>query len=271
MHNRTIDTERHWLDEIESFSRCPIQFRILELLGDSARSRADLQQTLGVHRTTVRKHLERLEKANRVEEVPAENTYRISPTGRIVVRSVRRTITDFRTANRLGDALSRLPESPPANAPTLRTCDVTPCDSNDPYAPVERFVALVGVTETFRGFVPVCNPMYVEPFDARIAAGHDFEIVGTPHVFESIRSKHPDTFETALEVASTRLLVVENLPQFGVALFDDTAVIAAYDEDMRTHSLLEACDEQQELVEWIEQQYETQRQAAIPYEEYAEN
>ena len=181
--------------------------------------------------------------------------------------SLRESMADFRVADRLGTFLARLPEIPPAGARSLQTCTVTLCGATSPYAPMHRFMELVEETDTFRGFAPVFNPLYVESIGTRIADGGDFEIIGPPNVFETIRSSDPAVFETALKAEATRLLVAEDLPEFGLALLDEVVVIAAYSEDMRTHSILEACDEQQELAEWAEQQYDVQRQAADKYEE----
>lgn len=206
-----------------------------------------------------------------IEDAPSENVYLALPAGRIAVRSIRETAADFRAADHLGTFLARLPETPPVRVDAFRACDMTLSESQGPYAPMERFVDLVRETESLRGFTPVFNPMYAEPFGSQIAGGNDFEIIGPPDVFKQFRSSHPEVFETVLQAEATRLLVSEDLPRYGVALLDETVVIATYDEDMRTHSILEARDEQRELVEWTKQRYETERHAAIEYEELSED
>lgn len=131
---------------------------------------------------------------------------------------------------------------------------------------MKRFIGLVRGSESLRWIAPVFDPMYAEPFDSWIADENDFEIIGPPSALKRLRADHSAVFQTALRAESARLLVAEDLPRFGVALLDETVVIAVYDEDMRTHSILEACDEQRELVEWAEQRYETKRRAADEYE-----
>ena len=268
MTDAVSSERRERLDEITSLSRSPTRFEILDLICDSPRSRAELQRELDIHRTTLQKNLGELVAKNWVEDVPTENIYRALPAGRIITESVHETMADFRAADKLGMFLAQLPETPPVRADVFRTCDVTLCESHGAYAPMERFVELVNDADFFRGFAPVFNPFYVEALGARIADGCDFEIIGPPDVFEAIRIDRPKAFETAVNAESTRLLVADDVPQFGLGLLEGTVVVAAYDEHMRTHSILEACDEREELVEWAERQYDTQREAAKEYKKW---
>jgi predicted transcriptional regulator len=255
------------LADINYLARSHNRLRILELLCASSCSWAALRENLDIHRTTLQKNLNELEKRNWIENIPTDNVYRVLPAGRIVVQSIRETMADFRTADRLDETLALLPEASPRRA--LRACNVTRCDSH-PYAPIQRLRTLVEETETFRGFTPVFNPLYVSPIKQRIRAEHESEIIAPPTFFEMIRDDDASALNRTLQAESVQLLISDALPPFGVALLDDVAIITVYGSDMKVHTLLEANSKQQALIDWIEKQYTAQRETAAEYETLGE-
>lgn len=263
-------TFRATLADINYLARSQNRFRLLETICTSSCRRDDLRRRFDIHRTTLRKNLRELEDRNWIKSSPSDNTYRGSPAGRIVVESLRETLSDFRTADQLEKIHPFLPEDPSIRTQTLCACNVTRCDVDGPYAPMHRLFTLVGETESLHSFTPVFTPLYVEWFDDQSPDAHEFEIIGPPEFFDTIRSEYGSALDQALDAASVTLLVSNDLPQFGVTLFDDVGVIAAYDHNMRLHSLLEAGPEQQQVIEWAEQQYEIQRNTADEYESRGE-
>lgn len=261
-------TLRATLADINYLARSQNRFRLLETICTSSCRREDLRRRFEIHRTTLRKNLRELEDRDWIESSPSDNTYRGSPAGRIVVESLRDTLSDFRTADQLEKILPFLPENPSIRTLTLRACNVTRCDVDGPYAPMHRLFTLVEETESLHSFTPVFTPLYVEGFADQSPDAHEFEIIGPPEFFDTMRSEYGSSLDQALGAASVTLLVSNDLPQFGVFLFDDAGVIAAYDHNMRLHSLLEAGPEQQQVIEWAEQQYETQRNTADEYESW---
>lgn len=187
------------------------------------------------------------------------------PAGRIVVRSLYKTLTNFQTADCLGKFLSLLPEELPLSAQSLRACNVTSCDIHGPYTPMQRLLTLVRETETFRGFIPVFNPIYVGVFKSKISDGCGFEIIALPNIFETIQCNHPSVLDSALQTNPVKLFITDDILQFGVALLDEAVAIAAYDHTMRMHSLLEADTEQQQVATWANEQYDAQRTTADAY------
>lgn len=253
------------LAEINYLARSHNRFRILELICASPHSQDDLKKQLDIHRTTLRKNLRGLEKKNWIETIPTDNVYHVLPAGQIVIQSLRATLANFQTADCLGDFLALFPKDLPIQMQTLCACNVTYCDAQNPYAPMQRSLTLVREAETIRAFTPVFNPIYVETFEHPIPEDHEFEIIGSQDVFETIQSDYTSTLETALQAESVQLLVSDDVPRFGIALLDDIAVIAVYDRDMRVHSLLEANTGQQQVIEWAKQQYDTLRNTADKY------
>ncbi len=258
------------LAEINYLARSHNRFRILELICASSCSQDDLQKQLDIHRTTLRKNLRGLEKRSWIENIPTNNVYRVLPAGQIVLQSLRTTLANFQTADCLGDFLALFPKELPIQMQTLCACNVTHCETQNPYAPMQRSLTLVKEAEIIRAFTPVFNPIYVETFEHPISDDHAFEIIVSQDVFETIQSDHTSTLEAALQAESVQLFVSDDVPRFGIALLDDIAVIAVYDRDMRVHSLLEADIGQQQVIEWAKQQYDRLKKTADKYEKLGE-
>lgn len=154
---------------------------------------------------------------------------------------------------------------------TLCNCNITYCDAQNPYAPMQRFLTLVREAETVRSFTPVFDPIYVEMFEHPISDDHEIEIIGSQDAFKTIQSDYTSSLETALQAESVQLLVSDDVPRFGITLLDDIAGIAVYDRNMRVHSLLEANTGQQQVIEWAEQQYDTLKNTADKYGKLSED
>ena len=100
----------------------------------------------------------------------------------------------------------------------------------DPYRPVERFVALVGESATLRGFNTThMAPLVLGGFHQQVFEATDTELIYLPGVAEKLFEAYPDRANDAIEQGHLTLRTREQLP-YGLALFDERVGIGGYDD-----------------------------------------
>jgi hypothetical protein len=137
---------------------------------------------------------------------------------------------------------------------------VTVADADDRYQPTTRLLALHQETEQFRytGIdVALLEPCKDE-LCQRIIDGMQTELINRPRVVRYIRSTCPELFSRALEEGNLDVRLHDNLPPYGVGIFDDRIAISGYDHDSVTVRVLVDTDAT-EAREWAEATYTSHR------------
>jgi predicted transcriptional regulator len=150
---------------------------------------------------------------------------------------------------------------------------VTDATVDDPYAPVNRFVSLLRETDRFRfaGYdVALLEPCRDE-LRERIVDGMETEVIEPPSVAKYILSAYEQHCSEPLESGNLTVLVHDELPTYGIGLFDDDIALSCYNPDSGTVQVLLDTDTPAAR-EWAESTYESYRREArpLPFETVAE-
>lgn len=239
------------------------RLRIMYLLANSPLTISDMQEALGVHRTTLGRNINKLKKMNLVSSSPTENLYRLTIEGEMIIDAFDELIETTRDAKRLGSFLSRIPEAIPVKREHLDSVRITCPETGDPLASMSRLFELFETATHIRGSIPVLGPMEGNVIIDQISDHTRVTLILRSTTYESLRTNHPQLFTSLWTDGAADLLVSEELPSYGLFLLDEMAVITAYDDDMRIHSILET-RELQDLVNWVGNQIEEQCEKGSP-------
>lgn len=247
------------LDDVEFLARSEHRVTALAAMARRPQSRADLQAMTEVSRSTIGRTLREFEDRGWIRR--AGNQYEATQLGGFVAGGVRDLTDRLATERELRDVWQWLP--PEESGFTVDMCaeaEVTVADADDPYRPVKRFVEVLGETERFRfaGFDVAFLEPCKEELCRQIVGGMDTEIVTPPRVAEYIRSTYPELFSEALDSGNLTVRLHDDLPPYGVSLFDDRVAVIGYDPESLTVRVLMDTDAPATR-EWAESAYESCR------------
>jgi predicted transcriptional regulator len=196
------------------------------------RSRSELWEAAGVSSSTIRRTLREFEDRGWIRR--DEYRYETTKRGAFIASAMADLIERFDTERQLRDVWQWLPDED--SGFTIDMCTgatVTRAEGDDPYAPVNRFVSLLHEADEFR-FVGIAVAL-LEPCKSdlchRIVDGMSAEIIIAPKVAQYIRSSCPDLFSEALDSGNLTVRLHDELPSYGVGVFDDRIGISGYDAE----------------------------------------
>ncbi|WP_121744738.1 helix-turn-helix transcriptional regulator [Natronorubrum halophilum] len=252
------------LDDVEFLARSEHRVAVLEALAESPRSRADLQDLTEASRSTIGRVLGAFEERRWITK--DEYEYEVTPLGAFVASGMRELIERIETERKLRDVWQWLPSEASGFSIEMGSeAVVTDAEADDPYRPVNRFLSLLRETDRFRfvGFdVALLEPCKNE-LRRRILNGMHTEIIDPPNVAKYILSTYPDHCSPPLESDNLTVWLHDDLPSYGVSLFDERIGISCYNPANGTVQVLIDTDTA-EAREWAEWTYETYRQEARP-------
>lgn len=221
------------------------------------RSRSELWESAGVSSSTIRRTLREFEDRGwiRREEYKYETTH----LGAFVASAMAELIEKIETERQIRDVWKWLPGE--KDDFTIELCTgavVTRADADNPYGPVNRFMSLVRETDELRfaGFdVALLDPCK-EEMCQRIVDGMRAEVVDPPRVAKYIRSTCPELFSEALDSGNLTVRLHDDLPTFGVGIFDERIAISGYDPDSASVQVLVDTDDP-DAREWAEEVFAT--------------
>lgn len=247
------------IDDIAYLARSEHRAPALLALTVRPRSRSELWEMTGVSSSTIRRTLSEFEERDWIRR----NGYRYEATqlGAFIASAMADLIDRFETERKLRDVWEWLPGE--ESGFTIDMCsdaEVTMADADDPYRPVNRFVSLLQGTDRFRfaGFdVALLEPCKDE-LCQRIVDGMQAEFIDPPRVARYVRTTCPELFSEALGSGNLTVRLHDDLPSYGVGIFDDRIAISGYDPDGVTVRVLVDTDGP-EAREWAESTYESYR------------
>lgn len=127
---------------------------------------------------------------------------------------------------------------------------------------------LLSGTATLRGFdTTSIAPVFVDEIRAEILGGMTTSVVYLPTVADQIAGSYGEELSNAMASGKLELYTRESLP-FGLALFDDSVGLGAYDGQTGMLTVFIDTDEPDALA-WGEQFYEFYRDDAELFEPYS--
>ncbi|UPV75911.1 helix-turn-helix domain-containing protein [Halorussus limi] len=251
------------LERLEFLTTSPNRSRLLESLSESAASPDALGEELELPRSTLRRNLTALEKQGYVSCAATENRYEITVAGELAYEAVENALSTIELAASVGPFFERFPTELPVDTDALTACDITVSTTETPFEPLYHVRRNVINATSVTGFVPTINPLYLETLRECVSEDLTLEIVAPPTGYESARSEFDETLATLEAADSIGLYESSAVPEYALGIVDGTVLLGAFDERMRTHSVLEA-PSQSELLAWAEEQYDEVRATATP-------
>lgn len=252
------------LNDIEFLARSESRTTALAAIAEQPQSRADLRTLTQTSSSTVGRMLREFEKRHWIRRNGQQ--YEATQLGVFVASGMRELIERLETEQKLRDGWQWLPTE--LGGFTIEMCAdavVTVADVNVPYRPVNRFSSLLQETTTFR-FVGI-DVALLEPckdeLRQRIIDGMQTEIIDPPSVARYIHSTYREHCAEPLESGNLTVLLHEELPPYGISIFDDRIAISGYNSDSGTVQMLIDTDAP-EMREWAESIFESYRREARP-------
>lgn len=247
------------LDDIEFLARSNHRVTVLSALARRPQSRADLRAMTGVSQSTIGRTLRAFEDRRWIRRDGRH--YEATQLGAFVAAGMRELIDRLETERSLRDIWQWLPnETSGFTLEMVSDAVVTVAEADDPYRPVNRFTSLLQETDRLR-FVRF-DLALLEPCKdelcQRILDGMDTEIIDPPSVVTHIRSTYPEQFAAALESGNLTVRVHDDLPHYGIGIFDERIAVTGYDPTSGTVTVLIDTDAP-EAREWAESVYTAYR------------
>ena len=247
------------LDDIEFLARSDHRVTALAALARRPQSRADLRAMTGVSQSTIGRILRAFEDRHWIRR--DGQYYEATKLGTFVAEGIRELIDRLETEQSLRDIWQWLPsETSGFTIEMIAEAVVTVAKADDPYRPVNRFRSLLRETDKFQfvGFDLALLEPCKDELCQRIIDGMQTEIIDPPSVVNHIRSAYPKQFAAALESGNLTLRIHDDLPPYGVGIFDDRVAITGYDPASGTVKILIDTDAP-EAREWAESIYRAYR------------
>lgn len=252
------------LDDVEFLARSDHRTTALGALARRPRNRTELRELTGVSASTIGRTLRELENRSWIRRVDGE--YEATPLGAYVATGMGELIERIETERKLRDVWRWLPaEAEGFSVEMVSDAVVTAAAADDPYRPVNRFVSLLRETERFRFVgvdVALLEPCRDELRD-RIVDGMRAEIIDPPSVAKYVLSTYPEHCSDPLESGNLTVRVHDDLPVYGLSVFDDRIGISCYHPYNGTVQVLIDTDTP-ETCAWAESIYESYRREARP-------
>lgn len=199
------------------------------LLLEGPLDRREIEERLGVSQATSHRFTRWLDEQGFVEKV--DGRFQLTGKGEATTSEILRFEANVRTTDRLAPLLDVICEDHQEFVvePFL-DATVTVAEPDDPYRPVERFVSLLGESQTFRGFNTThMAPLVLGEFHQQVFEKTDSEIVYLPQIVEKLFKTYPEQATEAIEHGHLTLRTRDALP-YGLAIFDERVGIGGYDE-----------------------------------------
>ena len=238
----------------------------LVALTERPRSRAELCELTGVSASTMRRALAEFEARVWVRKDGHE--YTATRLGEVVASGMEALIERVETERRLRDVWHALPDEVGEFTFEARSATtVTVAEYDAPYRPVNRFRSLVRESNGLR-FVGVDVGLY-EPckdeFRRQVLDGMEAEVVDSPAVARYMCATYPERCAELVESGNLTVLVHDDLPPYGVTVFNDRVAISGYDHESGGVTVLVDTDAPAAR-EWGESVYDAYRSEARPFD-----
>lgn len=209
---------------IEVVRRAPM----IAALRDGPSDRRDLEQRLGISKSTAHRITTSLAEQGLVERT--DGKHKLTEFGEAVAEVVATFEADMRTTVRLAplfDAVAGVQPQCPLNAFSEAT--VTTVDRGDPFGPLARFVSLVKETDTLQMLDSYAvAPTYIDEIHGRVLDGLETKVIERPEVAGDIIENYP---QKCIELCASEFLTMrlhDEIP-FGLVILDSRIGVGVRD------------------------------------------
>lgn len=252
------------MDDIAYLVRSEHRVPSLTALTDRPRSRSELCELTGVSSSTIRRTLDEFEDRSWIQK--DDYQYEVTPLGEAVAFGINDLVGQVETEHKLRDVWQQLPEV--VIEFSLKTgSTVTRAEHDAPYRPLNRYRALFRESNRYRfvgydlGLYEACK----DEFEQRVLDGLETEIIDPPSVARYMITTYPERCAEILERENMTVLLHDEVPSYGLCLFDDQIALCVYNLDGGGIKALIDSDTP-EAREWAESVYATYEAEAQPLE-----
>nr|WP_209309537.1 MarR family transcriptional regulator [Halomicroarcula amylolytica] len=213
----------------------------------------------GVSSSTLRRTLREFEDRNWIRR--NEYQYEATPLGAYIASAVAELIERVEIERKVRDVWQWLPDE--ESGFTIEMCAdavVTVAEADNPYAPLNRFLTLIRDTHQFRFVgtdIAIFEP-YRNELCQQVIDGMQTEIIHPPKIAKYYRSNYPELFAKTLASDNLTMWLHDELPPYGIGIFDNRIAICGHDSDSVTVRVLVDTDSE-DAREWAESKHEFYR------------
>lgn len=204
---------------------------VLACLADGQKHNRDLQDDLGISRSTAYKALRELEEHSLVER--RDEGFGLTLAGRLAFEQYAQYTDAIEVVCTPGPLLAVLPSDAIDCLSVLRGADVVFAERHAPNLPVRTVADVVRDATALRGISPVLLPLYVELFhDCIVDDGLDARLLLEEPVVEHLFDQYQRAAMAVVETGHTRLWVTDETLPFGLIVVDEPdpkVVLIVYD------------------------------------------
>ena len=220
------------IDDIAYLARSDHRVPSLVALTDRSRSRAELCELFGVSSSTIRRTLGEFEDRNWIQKEGYQ--YVTTELGEAIASGMEDLIGKVETERKLRDVWHWLPDQVIGFAiENSSETTVTVAEFDAPYRPVNRFRSLLLEASRFQFLgidIALLEPCR-EEFRQQVLDGMQTEVINPPTVAEYVLSTYPELCSDILESGNMTALLHEDVPTYGISIFDQRIGVNGYDPD----------------------------------------
>lgn len=242
------------LETVEFLAASPVRPQLVTALADGPTERRRLESRLEAPRSTLHRNLSELVDRGLVSRSAAADEYELTVTGEIVSESLAELLSVVERTESLRPFLEYFPAELPVDDDALADAEIVAAAADAPFDPISTVESILVDGDSVRGFLPVINPVYVDALRRSIENDVSGDVIAPPATYERLAETHSDAFAAISEAPSIRLYESTAVPNYGVGFVDETVLLGAFDDHMRTHSVLRA-DAETPIWDWAQERY----------------
>ena len=218
------------IDDIAYLTRSEHRLPTLVALADRPRSRPELCELTEMSSATIGRTLDEFKTRRWVQK--AGHNLQATFLGERIASWTEELLRRVETEHKLRDIYHQLPREVIEFALEMRST-VTVNEADAPYRALNRYRSLLHESTQYRfvGFDAGLYEACKDEFQQRILNGLEAELIDSPSVARYMCTTYPERCAELLEHENMTAYVQEDVPPYGVCLFDSRIAICVYHSD----------------------------------------
>lgn len=254
-------------DDISFLAGSETRIDVLRALRTTASRPSELADQCGCARETAQRAVGAFVKRGWAKKLSTEEGYRLTRAGEFVANSYDRFEECMVVSNRFRTLLRNLgTTTSEIDCDTLAEATYTEATAENPHAPLDRFVSVVGEEPVgeFYGITPIVSRVFNQAADRVIGDDTVVQLIVDRDVLTASVQEYPEALERAEELGGFTLYVSKQPIEFGLLLVDGHAYLGAYDEHGNLVASADGTGDK--FVSWSERTFDDVRKRAEPWE-----
>jgi len=248
-------------DDIAFLAGSEVRVDVLRALRSETARPSELAEECSCARETAQRAVSAFVERGWAEKVSPDQGYRLTRAGDLVAGGYDEFERCVVVSSRFRELLANLGTiSERIDCETLSEATYARATTENPHAPIDRFLAVVGdePVEQFHGITPIVSRVFNQAAGRVIGPETDVQLILDRDVLATSASEYPEALERAEELDGFTLFVAEESLESGLMIVDGHAYLGAYDDG---GNLVASADSSGEtFVSWAEQTFENVRQ-----------